>query len=118
MTTFSDISLETIRQRVSAFARERDWEQYHSPRNLLLAVISEIGEVADIVRWLGDSEPTIPPDRREDWEDELADVLILLIRLADQSQVDLSAAFERKFEKVEAKYPKDKFYGSNKKYNE
>ncbi len=118
MTAFKDLSLEAIRQRVSDFAKERDWEQFHSPRNLLLAVISEIGEVAEIVRWLGDDDPAIPPERQEDWEDELADVLILLIRLADRSGVDLSSAFEHKFKKVEAKYPKDKFYGSNKKYNE
>ena len=118
MTTFSEGSLEQIRKRVSDFAAERDWEQYHSPRNLLLAVISEIGEVAEIVRWLGDSDPAIPADKQEDWEDELADVLILLIRLADRSGVDLVKAFEHKFEKVETKYPVEKFYGSNRKYNE
>lgn len=118
MTNFSNLDLEQIRQRVSQFAKDRDWEQYHSPRNLLLAVISEIGEVAEIVRWLGDSDPAIPEDKQEDWEDELADVLILLIRLADRSGVDLSKAFEHKFAKVEEKYPVEKFYGSNKKYNE
>ncbi len=118
MTEFKDISLEHIRQQVSNFAKERDWEQFHSPRNLLLAVISEIGEVAELVRWLGDDDPAIPEDKREDWADELADVFILLVRLADRSGVDLGQAFEHKFKKVEAKYPKDKFYGSNKKYNE
>ena len=118
MTEFKDISLEQIRQEVSNFAKERDWEQFHSPRNLLLALISEMGEVAEIVRWLGDDDPAIPEDRREDWSDELADVFILLIRLADRSGVDLVQAFEDKFKKVKAKYPVDKFYGSNKKYNE
>ena len=118
MTKFSSGSLESIRQRVSNFAKERNWEQYHSPRNLLLAVMSEIGEVAEIVRWLGDSEAGIPADKQEDWADELADVLILLIRLADRSGVDLVKAFEHKFKKVEAKYPVEEFYGSNRKYNE
>ena len=118
MTDFKDTSLEQIRQEVSNFAKERDWEQFHSPRNLLLALISEMGEVAEIVRWLGDEDPAIPEDRREDWSDELADVFILLIRLADRSGVDLVQAFEDKFKKVKTKYPVDKFYGSNKKYNE
>jgi NTP pyrophosphatase (non-canonical NTP hydrolase) len=118
MTSFKDLSIEAIRQEVSDFAKERDWEQFHSIRNLLFAVISEVGEAADIVRWLGDSEDKIPDDRREDWADELADILILLSRLADRSGVDLGAAFEHKFKKVAEKYPKDAFYGSNRKYSD
>lgn len=118
MTTFKDLSLEDIRQQVERFARERDWEQYHSTRNLLFAVISEVGEAADIVRWQGDSGDAVPTERQQDWEDELADILILLIRLADRSGVDLASAFEHKFAKVAEKYPRDAFYGSNRKYNE
>ena len=111
-------SLEDIRQEVSCFAKERNWEQFHSPRNLLLAVVSEIGELADIVRWLGDECESIPDDKQDAWQDELADVLILLIRLADRSGVDLVQAFDKKFAKVHQKYPVDKFHSSNKKYDE
>ena len=115
---FSDRSLEDIRKEIAQFAHERDWEQFHSPRNLLLALMSEVGEAAEIVRWQGDREPPIPDDKRADWSDELADIFILLIRLADQSGVDLTTAFAQKLAKARAKYPVERFKGSNRKYDE
>jgi dCTP diphosphatase len=115
---FTDRSLEDIRREVAQFADERDWQQFHSPRNLLLALVGEVGEVAEIVRWQGDNDPAIPEAKREDWADELADVLTLLVRLADQSGVDLTAAFATKLEKARARYPIAGFRGSNRKYNE
>src|SRR3954467_7953027 len=96
---FADRSLEDIRREVATFADERDWEQFHSPRNLLLALVGEVGEAAEILRWQGDASPAVPADKAEDWADELADVLTLLVRLADRSGVDLTAAFARKLEK-------------------
>ena len=115
---FTDRSLEDIRREVAQFADERDWEQFHSTRNLLLALVGEVGEVAEIVRWQGDREPAIPADKREDWADELADVLTLLVRLADRSGVDLTAAFASKLDKARRKYPVERFKGSNRKYDE
>lgn len=115
--TFTPRDLEDIRAEAAAFAAERDWEQFHSPRNLLLAVVSEVGELAEVVRWAGDREPAIPADARQAWEDEIADVFILLVRLADRSGVDLSAAFARKLQKAREKYPVDRFKGSNRKYD-
>jgi dCTP diphosphatase len=115
---FTDRSLEDIRREVAQFAHERDWEQFHSPRNLLLALVGEVGEVAEILRWQGDQDPAIPEAKREDWADELADVLTLLVRLADQSGVDLTAAFASKLEKARARYPIEGFRGSNRKYDE
>ena len=117
MPSFTSRDLEDIRRQVAAFADERDWQRYHSTRNLLLAMISEVGEVAEIVRWSGDAEPAVPPEQAEDWGDELADVFILLVRLADRSGVDLTAAFQRKLAKAAAKYPADKFRGSSRKYD-
>lgn len=114
---FSPRCLEDIRAECAAFADERDWQQFHSPRNLLLAVVSEVGELAEVVRWAGDREPAIPPESRQDWEDEMADVFILLVRLADRSGVDLSAAFARKLQKAREKYPVDRFKGSSRKYD-
>src|SRR3954463_8394171 len=116
--SFSNRDLEDIRQEVAAFASERDWEQFHSPRNLLLALVGEVGEAAEILRWQGDAQPAVPPAKQEDWADELADVLTLLVRLADRSGVDLTTAFARKLEKARAKYPVDLFKGSNRKYTE
>jgi dCTP diphosphatase len=115
---FTDRSLESIRQEVAEFASERDWEQFHSPRNLLLALVGEVGEAAEILRWQGDSDPAIPAAQAEDWADELADVLTLLVRLADRSGVDLSAAFARKLAKARLKYPVERFKGSNRKYSD
>jgi NTP pyrophosphatase (non-canonical NTP hydrolase) len=118
MPTFTDRSFESMRQDTQRFAQERDWEQFHSPRNLLLALVSEVGEVAEIVRWQGDHDPAIPVGQEDAWADELADVLILLVRLADRSGVDLTAAFEQKLAKAAAKYPVEKFRGSSRKYSQ
>lgn len=115
---FTPRCLESIRTEVQAFADERDWQQFHSPRNLLLAVLSELGEAADIIRWQGDADPTIPADKRQAWDDEIADVFTLLVRLADRSGVDLTKAFERKLDAARKKYPIDGFKGSNRKYSE
>lgn len=116
MTHFSEhASLEELRRRAQAFAEERDWEQFHSVRNLLLALISETGELAEVVRWSGDAEDPIGPDKRQAWEDEIGDVFILLVRLADRSGVDLTTAFERKLAKAGLKYPVSQFYGCSRK---
>ena len=115
---FSPKDLEAIRQDVARFAADRDWDQFHSVRNLLLAVISEMGELAEVVRWAGDAEPTIPAAKQQDWADELADVFILLIRLADRSGVDLTAAYADKLRRAGEKYPVDQFKGSARKYDE
>ena len=115
---FTPRCLESIRAEVQEFADERDWQQFHSPRNLLLAVLSELGEAADIVRWQGDSDPAIPAARRQEWDDEIADIFTLLIRLADCSGVDLTQAFARKLAAARLKYPTEDFKGSNRKYSE
>ena len=115
---FTPRCLESIRAEAQSFADERDWEQFHSPRNLLLAVLSELGEAADIVRWQGDAEPAIPDDKRQAWNEEIADAFTLLVRLADRSGVDLSAAFSAKLAKARLKYPISGFKGSNRKYND
>lgn len=97
------------------FADERDWQQFHSVRNLLLAMISEVGELAEVVRWSGDAESCITERNRQDWEDEIADVFILLVRLADRSGVDLPRAFVRKLAKAGRKYPVAEFRGRSDK---
>lgn len=112
---FTPRCLEDLRRELADFARERDWQQFHTPRNLLLALVSEVGELADLVRWRGDREPAIPDDLRRAWEDELADTLILLVRLADCSGVDLTAACARKLAEVGRRYPVEAFRGSDRK---
>ena len=117
-TPFTPRCLESLRQDIAAFARERDWERFHTPRNLLLAVLSELGEAADLIRWQGDAEPAIPPAQRQAWADEIADCAILLVRLADRSGVDLSAAMRSKLTRAAAKYPAERFRGSSRKYSD
>jgi dCTP diphosphatase len=112
---FTPRCLDSIRAECAQFAAERDWDQFHSARNLLLAVVSEVGELAEVVRWSGDQEPPITDANRQDWEDEMADVFILLVRLADRSGVDLTSAFARKLQKAREKYPVEQFKGSSRK---
>jgi dCTP diphosphatase len=87
---FDDL-IESIRQ----FVRERDWEQFHSPKNLILALVGEVGELAEIFQWLSTEESTrVMEDRALESRvrEELADVLIYLVRLADVLSVDLVQA--------------------------
>ncbi|XP_048373893.1 dCTP pyrophosphatase 1 isoform X2 [Sphaerodactylus townsendi] len=113
--TLEDISLQT------AFAAERGWGKYHQPRNLLLALVGEVGEVAELFQWRAEAPEGLPgwtdPDR-EALSDELSDVLIYLVALADKCRVDLPSAALRKMEKNRLKYPAEKVYGSSKKYTE
>ncbi|GBF90852.1 hypothetical protein Rsub_03706 [Raphidocelis subcapitata] len=121
-TRFSELSLEEVRARISSFAEERDWRQYHTPRNLLLALVGEVGEAAEIFQWRPDSElapglPSFEAREREHLGEELSDVLLYLVRLADVCGVDLAAAVVDKLGKNAAKYPADKCRGRADKYS-
>jgi NTP pyrophosphatase (non-canonical NTP hydrolase) len=118
MASFTDRSLEAIRADAEAFALEREWTPFHTPRNLLLALVSEVGEAAEVLRWQGDADPAIPERQREHWGEELADIFILLVRLADRSGVDLTAAFAAKLAKARLSYPVERFEGSSRKYDD
>ena len=115
--------LVAIRQRLREFAVQRDWDQFHTPRNIALALVGEIGELAECFQWKGDAGctaglPDWEPKKKEALSEELADCLLYLIRLADKCGVDLPAATERKLAKNAAKYPASLVRGSAKKYNE
>ena len=113
--------LERLSRRVRDFAEQRDWAQFHSPRNLTLALVGEVGELAAELQWLTDSEvevALVDVDKRARIEDELADVLIYLTRLADQCGVDLVSAAHAKVERNEARYPQERSRGSAAKYTD
>lgn len=115
------LSLEEIRGIQAKFAAERDWNKYHTPRNLLLALVGEVGELSEIFQWRGEVEPGLTDwsDReKEHLGEELSDVLVYLIRLADRCHVDLPSAVLRKIKLNEQKYPAGKVYGSSLKYTE
>jgi NTP pyrophosphatase (non-canonical NTP hydrolase) len=101
-------SLAGLHERLRAFAKVRDWEQFHSPKNLSMALAGEAGELIEIFQWLTEQQSAaLSPQQRVAVEQELADVLLYLVRLADRLNVDLIAAAARKMEINERKYPAD-----------
>lgn len=111
--------LEGLRNELRNFATARDWEQFHSPKNLAIALSVEAGELLEVFQWLTEEQSrTLDAKAHAAASDEIADVLLYLIRLGDQLGIDPVAAAQRKMEKNAQKYPADKARGSNKKYDE
>ena len=112
-------SLYDLAVRLAEFARERDWDQFHSPKNLAMALAGEAGELIEHFQWLTEEQSrALAGDAREAVALELADVLLYLVRLADTLGVDLAAAADRKMALNAAKYPADEFHGSARKYDQ
>lgn len=111
--------LVELRDTLREFARERDWDQFHSPRNLASALSVEAAELLEQFQWLTDEESrTLDQDRLAAVREEIADVLLYLIRLADKLDVDLLAAARAKIRRNAEKYPVDKARGSSRKYTD
>ncbi len=105
-------SLEGLRQRLRAFAEARDWEQFHSPKNLSMALIAEAAELVEHFQWLDEeSSRRLPAERLAEVRLELADILIYLVRTADQLGVDLIAAAGDKIDLNETRYPVERVRG-------
>ena len=110
---------EHIKSRLRTFVSDRDWDQFHSPKNLAMALSVEVAELVEHFQWLTEeSSQNLKADKLDEVADEIADVQLYLIRLADKLEVDILKAVEQKMEKNEAKYPADKVRGSSKKYTE
>nr|XP_057927858.1 glutamyl-tRNA(Gln) amidotransferase subunit B, mitochondrial [Doryrhamphus excisus] len=120
--TFSrEPTVEDIRRMQAEFTDERDWNQFHQPRNLLLAMVGEVGEVAELFQWKGEVTEGLPDwseAEREQLAHELSDVFIYLVELAEKCRVDLPQAVLRKMVLNRLKYPASKVHGSAKKYTE
>jgi dCTP diphosphatase len=115
----SDDEFQDLEERLRNFAEERDWDQFHSPKNLSMALITEAAELVEHFQWLTEKESTlIQGDKLEAVRMELADIQIYLIRIADKLNVDLLDAVDKKIAINEQKYPVDKVKGQNKKYTE
>ncbi len=111
--------IEAIRQRVATFATERNWEQFHSPKNLAMALSVEVAELLEHFQWLTEAESRdLDETARAAVSDEIADVQVYLVRIADQLGIDILTAVANKMEKNAEKYPADKVYGSAKKYTQ
>ncbi len=118
MKTCKD-SLDALRERLKHFARERDWEQFHSPKNLSMALIVEAAELCEHFQWLTEQESmNLNAEKLAKVSEELADILIYLIRLADRLGIDLIKETYRKIEINELKYPVQKVKGRANKYTE
>ena len=112
-------SLIRLRDALREFAAARDWEQFHSPRNLATALSVEAAELLEPFQWLTDEQASrLPQDTCAAVEQEMADVLLYLIRLADRLDVDLEQAAFAKIERNAAKYPVEKSRGSARKCDE
>ena len=108
-----------LRDRLRAFAAERDWDQFHSPKNLAAALVVEAAELLEHFQWLTPAESdAISAEKRARVADEIADVLLYLIRIADKLDVDVLDAALNKIAANAVKYPADKARGSMRKYTE
>ncbi|MGB0344940.1 MAG: nucleotide pyrophosphohydrolase [Coraliomargarita sp.] len=114
-------ALQEIKDRVLAFARERDWEQFHSPKNLSMAIAAEAAELMEHFLWQspdqshGDMEAK---ELREKVEQELADIFIFAIEFANVTGMDISGIIEAKMKRNAEKYPVEKARGRSEKYTE
>jgi dCTP diphosphatase len=112
-------SLDELAARLAEFARERDWDQFHAPKNLAMALAGEVGELLEHFQWLtAQQSADLPPEVKDAVALEMADVLLYLVRLADKLEIDLGAAALRKISLNAAKYPVAVFRGSPRKYDD
>ncbi|KAH7576422.1 hypothetical protein ACOSP7_003291 [Xanthoceras sorbifolium] len=103
-----NVTLDLLKQKMAEFAKEREWDKFHSPRNLLLALVGEVGELSEIFQWKGEVPKGLPDWKEEEklhLGEELSDVLLYLVRLSDICGIDLGKAALRKVQLNATKYP-------------
>lgn len=113
--------IHELKDKIKEFCEARDWDQFHNAKELAIALSIEASELLEIFRWKTPEEVNAlfsNEKKKEDIEDEMADVLYFLVRMAQMNNIDLAEALDRKMEKNEGKYPIEKAKGSSKKYNE
>jgi len=110
--------LEAIKIRLQEFAKERDWDQFHSPKNFSMALIVECAELVEHFQWLTDEQSkNLSAETLDEVSLEMADIMMYLIRLADKLDIDLLQAVDRKIGLNAIKYPIEKSKGVATKYN-
>ncbi|EMI6951230.1 TPA: nucleotide pyrophosphohydrolase [Pseudomonas aeruginosa] len=121
MAPSSLVDVGQLAAALERFAAERNWAQFHSPKNLVMALTGEVGELSEIFQWMDEEQSKDAarhPDTAQAVQDELADVLMYLVRLASVLGVDLDAAARQKLEQNNRKYPVEKARNSSKKYDQ
>ncbi|BDZ73078.1 MULTISPECIES: nucleotide pyrophosphohydrolase [Methylophaga] len=113
------IEPELFKQLIE-FRRERDWEQFHNPKDIAISLSIEASELLEWFQWKSAEEvqQRLASDKREDLEDEIADVAVYLAYLCHDLDIDLNQVIKSKMQKNAAKYPRDKVKGRNDKYDE
>jgi NTP pyrophosphatase (non-canonical NTP hydrolase) len=111
--------LDHLKLQLRKFAEDRDWDQFHSPKNLSMALIAEAAELVEHFQWITEEQSAnLSQPKLKEVEEELADILIYLVRSADKLGINLTEAAQQKIQKNEQKYPADKVRGKPKKYTE
>lgn len=114
------IDTTNLAQALEKFATDRNWSQFHSPKNLVMALTGEVGELSEIFQWMSEADSMNAgqnPSTAQDVKDELADVILYLVRLASVLNVDLNEAVTHKIKANEQKYPVANSLGVSTKYN-
>lgn len=112
-------SLNNLREKINAFVKERDWDQFHTPKNLAMAMIVEAAELVEQFQWNTPEESqTLTPEKREAVSHELADTFVYLLRIAEVLEIDLIEATNQKIALNAKKYPVEKARGKNNKYTD
>ena len=113
------MDLKKIRNRLRNFAKDREWEQFHDPKNLTMALSVEVSELLEIFQWSknGGLDEINDEKTKKDIEREIADVFNYIVRLSDVLDIDLEKIAHMKIDENELKYPVEKYKGSSRKYN-
>lgn len=114
-------NIENLKTLVKKFCDDRDWEQFHTPKNLAIGISTEANELLSLFRFKSKEDMELMfknETKREDIEYETADIFFFLLRFAQMNNIDLSEVLKKKIEKDNKKYSIEKFKGSNKKYSE
>ena len=111
------MNLEGAQLRARRFVEERDWVRYQTPKNLAQALAGEVGELSEVFQWLSEAESSqLNPQDRQAVEEELADIVIYVLRLADVLSIDLEQTVEAKLALNETRYPVDTSKGDRAKH--
>lgn len=114
-----NVEFDDLVRKIRSFVDERDWEQFHSPKNLAMALIVEASELVEIFQWMSEEQSlNLDPDQKRRVEEEVADVMNYLIRICDRMDIDLLKATDRKIEINSEKYPTEQVRGRALKYSE
>ncbi|QSZ41372.1 nucleotide pyrophosphohydrolase [Sulfurimonas aquatica] len=113
------MDIKKINYKIEQFSIQRDWNKYHSPKNIVMALTGEVGELNEIFQWLTEEQSNnLPSGTKQHAKEEVADIAIYLLKLCTKLDIDLEEAIIEKMKKNEEKYPIDKVKGSFKKYTD